>query len=154
MFFFPKPKKKSGCVFFFPRKSSSAIHSDFDEVLFFFLTKVGCFFFAYFGCFFVFFFSRGQVHMSFIHSILEAGKKNTTRKKKQLFHSFNRNPSKMRKNELIREIKKNTVPLPKGPFTYYVILHTVFHVKRVTFFLVNRVEDQKLNQAAAELPLC
>ena len=40
----------------------------------------------------------------------------------------------------------------KGPSTYYVILHTVFYVKRVTFFLVNRVEHQKLNQTTAELP--
>ena len=40
----------------------------------------------------------------------------------------------------------------KGPSTYYVILLKVFHVKRVTFFLVNRVEHQKLNQTTAELP--
>ena len=40
----------------------------------------------------------------------------------------------------------------KGPSTYYVILFTVFYVKYVTFFLVNRVEHQKLNQTTAELP--
>ena len=39
-----------------------------------------------------------------------------------------------------------------GPFTYYVKLYTVFYVKRITFFLANRVEHQKLHQAAPELP--
>ena len=50
----------------------------------------------------------------------------------------------------IRTLAKSTGTM--GPSTYYVILHTVFYVKRVTFFLVNRVEHQKLNQTTAELP--
>ena len=41
--------------------------------------------------------------------------------------------------------------ITKGPFTYYVILFTVKRFRRVTFFLVNRVEHQKLNQTTAEL---
>ena len=39
----------------------------------------------------------------------------------------------------------------KKPSTYYVILFTVKRFRRVTFFLVNRVEHQKLNQTTAEL---
>ena len=39
----------------------------------------------------------------------------------------------------------------KGPSTYYVILFTVKRFRRVTFFLVNGVEHQKLNQTTAEL---
>ena len=39
----------------------------------------------------------------------------------------------------------------KGPSTYYVILFAVKRFKRITFFLVNRVEHQKLNQTTAEL---
>ena len=91
------------------------VHRPFIPILMkssFFLTKVGCFFFSYFVCFFVFFFFRGKVHMSLIYSILKAGKKNTTRKKKTAFSFIH---SKSLKNAQKRTYpgnkKKNTVPL-------------------------------------------
>ena len=49
-------------------------------------------------------------------------------------------------------IKIESRHISQGPFTYYVMLHTVFYVKRVKFFPVNRVEHQQLNQTTAELP--
>ena len=110
-FFFSREagKKKYKLIFFYYGKSSSVIHLDFEEIRFF-LQNWLCFFFPAFLCGFCVFFFHGKVHMSFIHSILEAGKKNTTRKKKQLFHSFNRNSSKSAQKRTFPG-KKNTIPL-------------------------------------------
>ena len=63
-----------------------------------------------------------------------------------------RNESKVENGETNESFDDLLPSAAKGPSTYYVILYTVFYVKRVTFFLVNRVEHQKLNQTTAELP--
>ena len=82
--FFPKPyfwsEKNNKMYFFFPRKSSSAIHSDFEEPPIF-LIKMCCVFSPSFLCVFLFFFFRGKVHVSLIHSLFKVGKKNNPGKK-------------------------------------------------------------------------
>ena len=78
--------------------------------IFFFNKSWLCFFFRNFCVFsFIFFFLEKFTSHAFIQ-ILGRGKK-TTREKKQIFHSFIRNSSKIHKNELFR-VKQNTVPLP------------------------------------------
>ena len=62
-----------------------------------FFNKVGCIFSRIFGYFSVFFFSWKSSHCFrclFIRSQITMKKKNTSGKKKQLFHSFNRFYSK------------------------------------------------------------
>ena len=53
---------------------------------------------------------------------------------------------------LVKVGKLGRLLFGKGPSTYYVILFTVKRFRGVTFFLVNRVERQKLNLTTAELP--
>ena len=52
------------------------------------------------------FFRPGKVHMPFIHSIFDADKKRTRKKKTQIFHSFNRLSPRICKNEVLRGNKK------------------------------------------------
>ena len=99
-------------VFFFI--SRGKVHRSFNQILmkFHFFNKSCLCFFSFFVCvFFLFFFLfHGKVQRSFIHSIFEAEKKQTG-KKKPLFQSFIRYSSKMHKNELFT-VKKNTIPSP------------------------------------------
>ena len=109
-FLFPRSgKKKTQHVFFyFPRKSSSVIHSDFDDVPIFFNKSCLCFFFPIFLVFFCFF-SFPRKSSKVIHSFnFWSGKKKTNReiKKNSFFiHSFD-NPQKFAKTNFSREIKK------------------------------------------------
>ena len=93
-FFSAKRKKKYKGVFFFPEKVHEAFIQDLVGFSLFFL-KVGCvFFFHIFGCFLCIFFSCKSSHA--IHSFdLEAVFFFSSRKKKQLFYSFNRFCPKM-----------------------------------------------------------
>ena len=96
---------KSYILSVFPGKSSSANHSVLEEPLF--LIQLCCdFFLPHFCVCFCFVSFPGKVHMSFIHSIFKAGKKNNQEIKKQNFHSFKKYPPKVRKNEFIR-VKNN-----------------------------------------------
>ena len=100
-----KREKKIQAVFFLYGKCSSVIHTDFEEIPFF-LQNWLCFYFLAFLCGFLCFFFHGKVHMSFIHSIFEAGKKTQTGKKNSFFiHSFDI-PQKCAKTNFSGEIKK------------------------------------------------
>ena len=107
-FFFSREagKKKYSCFFFFPEEKFIGHSIRFWWSFLFFNKSCLYFFFRIFVCFFVFFLFHGKVQVSFIHSTFLAEKKKQTGKKKQLFHSFIRNSSKMRKNELFRGNKK------------------------------------------------
>ena len=113
-YFFPKSyfwsEKKNKMYFFFPRKSSSAIHSDFEEPPIFLIKMCCVFFYLIFVRFFVFFSAEKFTCHSFIR--FSRPEKKTTRKKKQLFHSFKKYPPKVRKNDLIQG-KKNSTFAPK-----------------------------------------
>ena len=84
--FFPKPyfwSEKNKMYFFFPRKSSSAIHSDFEEPPIF-LIKMCCVFSPSFLCVFLFFFSAEKFTCHSFIRFSRSGKK-TTREKKTAF---------------------------------------------------------------------
>ena len=113
-------KKNTAVFFFFPRKSSSVIQSDFDEVSFFF--NKSCLYFFFPGILRVFlFFSFPRKSSSVIHSFDFFGgkKKNKPEKKKNSFfiHSFEI-PQKCEKTNFSGEIKK---------YGTFVHAHFFFH---------------------------
>ena len=93
-FFFFR-KKNTSLFFFFPGKVHTAFIQIWPSLTYFLIKSVVFFFFRKFGYFCCFFFP-GKVHMSFIHSSEKAVFFFRSRKKKkQLFHSFNRFCPKM-----------------------------------------------------------
>ena len=99
-------------------------------LLFFFLPNIGanrcvC-------VFFVCFFFPGKVHMPFIHSISQLFFFFPQRKKKkQLFHSFIRNSSKMHKKELIRGNKKIRYLWSRLKYLQFWIFQVKFYQKSI-----------------------
>ena len=106
VFFSREAEKKNTSRFF---SITGKVHRSFIWILrkSVFFTKLVVFFFPRIFVWFLFFFFHGKVHMSFIHSILEAGKKKHNPEKKNSFfiHSFDI-PQKVHKNELFRGNKK------------------------------------------------
>ena len=94
---------RKSCIFFFPRKSSSVIQSDFDEVSFFFNKSCLYFFFPNF-CVFFCFFSFPRKSSSVIHSFDFFGgkKKKQTGKKKTAFSFIH--------SKFLKNAKKRTFP--------------------------------------------
>ena len=104
-FYFAKRGKNTSCVFFF-MQCSSVIHSDFEEVRFFFRQNLVVFFFLPNFC--VFFFSWKSAHVINSLDFLRPEKKTPRHKKNSFFiHSFDLPQGTKTNNSR----GKNTIPL-------------------------------------------